>query len=62
MKWILILLVNSSGEISVDVVDKYDHMAECYYGMTTRDWDVVTPNKKLVCFPIGGNDEKKSQD
>ena len=58
MKWILIFLMSSEGEITVEVVDTYSHMAECYYEKTIRDWDVVTPNEKLVCFPIGVRDEK----
>jgi len=58
MKWILIFLMSSEGEITVDVIDKYNHMAECYYEKTIRDWDVITPNEKLVCFPIGVRDEK----
>ena len=59
MKWILIFLMSSDGgEITVEVVDTYSHMAECYYVKSIRDWDVVTPNEKLVCFPIGVRDEK----
>tara|TARA_R100000995_G_scaffold76827_1_gene46613 strand:+ start:258 stop:413 length:156 start_codon:yes stop_codon:yes gene_type:complete len=49
---------SDGGEITVEVVDTYSHMAECYYEKTIRDWDVVTPNEKLVCFPIGVRDEK----
>ena len=59
MKWILIFLTSVNGEISVEVVDTYAHMAECYYEKTIRDWDIVTANEKYqqgfgappeVCF------------
>jgi len=62
MKWVLIFLTSSSGEISVEVVDTYSHMAECYYEKTIRDWDIVTANEKLVCFPIGVRDEEEFKD
>ena len=58
MKWILIFLTSVNGEISVEVIDTYAHMTACYYEKTVRDWDIVTVNEKLVCFPIGGEDER----
>ena len=62
MKWILIFLTSVNGEISVEVVDTYAHMAVCYQEKTIRDWDIVTANEKLVCFPIGGEDEEEPED
>ena len=54
--------IQPANWISVEVVDTYAHMAECYYEKTVRDWDIVTANEKLVCFPIGGEDEEEPED
>lgn len=59
MKWLLLLMtMNTEGQITTEVLDEYKWMSECYVAKTERDWGVNKPNNMFICFYVGKHDEK----
>ena len=51
MKWLLLLMtMNTEGQITTEVLDEYKWMSECYVAKTERDWGVNKPNNMFICF------------
>lgn len=53
MKWLLLLVVAIDGEISVEIVNDYDTMAECHVGGTQYFFfeERKQTDQELLCFP-----------
>ena len=59
MKWLLLLMtMNTEGQITTEVLVEYKWMSECYVAKTERDWGVNKPNNMFICFYVGKHDEK----